>query len=532
MQKSNEDDLQEIAHDQGFSQRSNRNLTEKRRRDRFNVLVYELAGIVSPQSGRKLDKITALELALNFFRDHRVASVSSQNTSSTSWQPTFTTDGEFNLIVTDALDCFILAVERDGNIIFASQNVLSLLGYLSKDILGTSLFSYVHDDDSLSLWSQLALMFDRKEMPALFENATFRFRMNCGGFYSRHSYQVINCTGAVLRQTSSNTAHEAPHYVVLVGKVEHPQPNRIVITADCALKEFSCRFSMDWKYIYIDHRAPSIIGFLPFEVLGTSVYEYCEPEDLFNIAQYHKFLVCLGKVTTCFYRHITKGQSWVWLRSCCYISYNQWNSKPEAITCTTSVATFDEVCANQAEILQHDKDRFTKIISKSGSDTLSSIPSWTASPPHTPGEPTEQEEVHSSKFQEQTNPLFKHTSTKRVLSSDFLSRVLQTPSEQLMDILNTEDDVEMESDDDNNEALLWLESLTIPSGLTSSQITTHLKLQEEYRKIAEQIIKQERQLKVIRKLIEYSRLLLDLGMNLEESFAGSEPSSAPSGEVQ
>ena len=35
-------------------------------------------------------------------------------------------------------------------------------------------------------------------------------------------------------------------------------------------------------------RGPPIIGYLPFEVLGTSGYDYYHPDDLENIGQSHE----------------------------------------------------------------------------------------------------------------------------------------------------------------------------------------------------------------------------------------------------
>ena len=85
----------------------------------------------------------------------------------------------------------------------------------------------------------------------------------------------------------------------------------------------------------------------------------------------------------------------------------------------------------------------------------------------------------------------------------------------------------MESDEEPNEHLVWLESVKIPPGLSSVQIAMHMKLQEEYKKIAQQIRQQEKQLKTIRKLIEWSRLLLELDRSfgtfeVEESSVDSE----------
>lgn len=44
-----------------------------------------------------------------------------------------------------------------------------------------------------------------------------------------------------------------------------------------------------------------------------------------------------GKGKSCCYRFLTKGQQWVWLQTHYYITYHQWNSKPEFIVCTHAV---------------------------------------------------------------------------------------------------------------------------------------------------------------------------------------------------
>lgn len=507
------------------TKRSSRNLSEKRRRDRFNILVQELAGIVAPEDGRKLEKTAVLELAISYLRKNQSQLRSlprggKDGIAVNSWQPSFTADPEFNLIVSDALDSFTIAIENDGNILHASDSVLPLLGYLCDELIGTSLFSYLNEEDALKVWSQLAVIAQNGDKTDLLAkgNLTFVFLMKCGRFYSRSSCQLVRCNVAVIDQCDDK---KTPNCLVFVGKVGHPQPNRILTTSDCPQKEFSYRLTMDWKYVYIDHRAASVVGFLPFEVLGTSFYSYCGPGDVFNIAQYHKFLIRVGKVTTCYYRHLTKGQSWVWLQSSCYISYNQWNSKPETITCTATAVSFDEVCLNQTKTLQRDRERFARILSRSGSDSAS-LDNWASSPPDPFAEPSDLQDGTTAEKQKEN-----------VFNPRLFTRLLQTPSDQLIDVLDnqsTSSVVEMESDDEQNEDLLWLENIKIPPGLSSVQVATHLRLQEEYKKIAEQIRRQERQLKTIKKLIEWSNWLLALDSNFGvfggESSVDSEASSS------
>lgn len=116
------------------------------------------------------------------------------------------------------------------------------------------------------------------------------------------------------------------------------------------------------------YRAPPIIGYLPFEVLGTSGYDYYHVDDLETLAKCHEhckyfnipFLswhitfvsnhLCsgvslssvmqYGKGKSCYYRFLTKGQQWIWLQTHYYITYHQWNSRPEFIVCTHTVVRY------------------------------------------------------------------------------------------------------------------------------------------------------------------------------------------------
>lgn len=47
-----------------------------------------------------------------------------------------------------------------------------------------------------------------------------------------------------------------------------------------------------------------------------------------------------GKGKSCYYRFLTKGQQWIWLQTHYYITYHQWNSRPEFIVCTHTVVRY------------------------------------------------------------------------------------------------------------------------------------------------------------------------------------------------
>lgn len=71
------------------------------------------------------------------------------------------------------------------------------------------------------------------------------------------------------------------------GRIETPQSIREIFINDNRKSEFVSRHSLEWKFLFLDHRAPSIIGYTPIDVLGTSGYDYYHFDDLDKIAAWH-----------------------------------------------------------------------------------------------------------------------------------------------------------------------------------------------------------------------------------------------------
>ena len=59
------------------TKRKSRNLSEKKRRDQFNMLITELGSMVS-QNNRKMDKTTVLKTTISFLKQHNEMSQRSQ----------------------------------------------------------------------------------------------------------------------------------------------------------------------------------------------------------------------------------------------------------------------------------------------------------------------------------------------------------------------------------------------------------------------------------------------------------------------
>lgn len=347
-----------------------RNLSEKKRRDQFNMLINELCSMVSTNN-RKMDKSTVLRSTISFLRNHSDVNVHSETPEvQENWKPSFLSNEEFTHLMLEALDGFIIVFSISGKILYMSESVTSLLGYLPND-LSSSIYEVIHESDKPSLFKLLnsapnatdtnlldsfnenciSLMVHMKHGPIYSsETPTYELVRLMGTFHQWNAPQASNDTSSMCTDYDSNSCSSAcspssewRSCFVAMARFQNPQLLREMTVSDGSKKEFTSRHSLEWKFLFLDHRAPPIIGYLPFEVLGTSGYDYFHIDDLDKISSCHEALMQTGEGTSCYYRFLTKGQQWIWLQTRYFITYHQWNSKPEFIVCTHSVVSYEDV---------------------------------------------------------------------------------------------------------------------------------------------------------------------------------------------
>ncbi|OCT65939.1 hypothetical protein XELAEV_18042192mg [Xenopus laevis] len=270
----------------------------------------------------------------------------------------------------EALDGFLIALNTDGIIIYVSDSVSSLLGHLPSDMVDQNILNFLPEREQAEVLKLLAshILMTEPIIPEYFNNekqVEFCCHLARGSLNPNEPrmYEFVKfvvdfkfCNNV---PTSSYNGFESAvarafrsgneEQICLVATVRlvTPQFLKELCNIEEPCEEFTSRHSLEWKFLFLDHRAPPIIGYLPFEVLGTSGYDYYHAEDLELLAKCHEQLIQCGKGKSCYYRFLTKGQQWIWLQTHYFITYHQWNSKPEFIVCTHTVVSYAEVRAEK-----------------------------------------------------------------------------------------------------------------------------------------------------------------------------------------
>lgn len=257
-------------------------------------------------------------------------------------------------------------IDHDGHIIYASESILPLLGINASDLIAnkfsnnhiniaskkssnTSIYDLVHKLERNSLRKAIADGYKVRS------NDTYITTMVHFKSYADQSsphtkvtnYQLVKISGTFQNVSTSRTKM----CFICICRLEIPKlvkelyfcPSKLSNSISSKNNEFMSRHSLEWKFIFLDHQAPTIIGYLPFEVLGTSGYDYYHWDDLDLVVAGHQQMIQTGGGTSCHYRFLTKGHQWIWLQTRYFITYHMWNSKPEFIVCTHTVIGHDEI---------------------------------------------------------------------------------------------------------------------------------------------------------------------------------------------
>ncbi|KAF5905123.1 aryl hydrocarbon receptor nuclear translocator-like protein 1, partial [Clarias magur] len=362
---------------------------EKRRRDKMNSFIDELASLVPTCNAmsRKLDKLTVLRMAVQHMKTLRGAA---NPYTEANYKPAFMSDDELKHLILRAADGFLFVVGCDrGKILFVSESVYKILNYSQNDLIGQSLFDYLHPKDIAKVKEQLSssdtvprerLIDAKTGLPVKTDIAPGPSRLCSGARRSffcrmksnrpliktedkdfastcskkkadRKSFCTIHSTGYLKSwppmQKGLDEDNEPDNEgcnlscLVAIGRL-HPHIVPQPMNGDIRVKptEYVSRHTIDGKFVFVDQRATAILAYLPQELLGTSFYEYFHQDDIGHLAECHRQVLQMrDKIHTNCYKFKVKDGSFITLRSRWFSFMNPWTKEVEYIVATNTIVS-------------------------------------------------------------------------------------------------------------------------------------------------------------------------------------------------
>lgn len=345
------------------SSRELRNKAEKIRRDRLNGLIEEMKSLVpiicnkNHKSEKKRSNI--LRLTANYLKISQIFSTATHDQSMICSQ-----DGLPHL---EAMGGLFFLLSSEGKILFISENSIKHVGYSQVDLLGMSIFDFIHPTDQQKIRSFITRRetigdgtgsesWTSEEGQGKGPRRSFyiRFRERSGGKADKVQYEHMNVVGHVKTGVGEDV------FVGLMRPVKDRPITELSLT-EAIQDQYISRHLPDGRIIYSDHRISTIAGYLPSEVNGKSAFNFFYAEDLpwTTMALRHMFASANGEGTTV-YRLFTNTGELICLQTKGFLEFNKATKKIESFLCINTLIREED----QDKYLNEQKEKFTPYISE------------------------------------------------------------------------------------------------------------------------------------------------------------------------
>ncbi|XP_017296178.1 hypoxia inducible factor 1 subunit alpha, like [Kryptolebias marmoratus] len=304
------------------------------RRSQETEVFYELARTLPlPRKVcTHLDKAGIMRVTLSFLRLQQLLQPEGDEKDEE------TDEDPMDAFYPEALAGFIVVLTEEGDMIFLTENVNKHIGITQLDLLGQSVYDFVHPCDQeelrdllnprpgLSKTLQSKQPSERNFFLRMKSTLTSRGRtVNI----KSATWKVLHCTGHI-RPFGGSAAPPAARVMTLLCE-PIPHPSSVEFPLDTCT--FLTRHSMDLRFTHCEGRVTELVGYKPDDLIGRSAYEFHHALDSERIKRSLQTLLSKGQVNTSHYRFLANSGGYVWAETQATVLYNSKTSQPEAVVC-------------------------------------------------------------------------------------------------------------------------------------------------------------------------------------------------------
>ncbi|XP_041850142.1 hypoxia inducible factor 1 subunit alpha, like [Melanotaenia boesemani] len=311
------------------------------RRSQETEVFYELARTL-PLPRRvctNLDKAGIMRVTLSFLRMQQLLRPGDEKEVKKEEEDEEDDEDPMDAFYPQALAGFIMVMTEEGDMIYLTENVNKHIGITQLELLGQSIYDFVHPCDQEELRDLLSPRpgLSKKSQVEPPSERNFFLRMkstltNRGRTVNIKSatWKVLHCTGHI-RPFGGGSASPAADRVMTLLCEPIPHPSSVDFLLDTCT--FLTRHSMDLRFTHCEGRVTELVGFKPEDLIGRSAYEFYHALDCDHIKKSMNMLLSKGQVNTSHYRFLANSGGFVWAETQATVLYSSKTSQPEAIVC-------------------------------------------------------------------------------------------------------------------------------------------------------------------------------------------------------
>nr|WNN25253.1 hypoxia-inducible factor 1 [Hemithiris psittacea] len=251
--------------------------------------------------------------------------------------PEFSGDHDYDKLYPKALDGVLMLLSSEGDIIYISENVAKHIGIPCIEMMGHSLFDFIHPCDQEELKDAL-----HSKATAKSNGSQIQFFLRLKSTLTRRgrsvnlksaSHKVMKCSGHLLDPSKwVDTKAAIPAtlgsvFALIASPIPHPSNVDVPLDGHT----FLTRHNMDMTFTYCDDRIEELTGYSPGDLEGKSAFDYHHALDSAQIEKDYKTLFSKGQTMTGVYRFLAKNGGYIWLCTQSTVISNNRTQKPQCV---------------------------------------------------------------------------------------------------------------------------------------------------------------------------------------------------------
>uniref|UniRef100_A0A8D2JSJ9 Hypoxia-inducible factor 3-alpha n=1 Tax=Sciurus vulgaris TaxID=55149 RepID=A0A8D2JSJ9_SCIVU len=311
------------------------------RRSQETEVLYQLAHTLPFARGvsAHLDKASIMRLTISYLRMHRLCAAGEWNQVGTGGEP-------LDACYLKALEGFVMVLTAEGDMAYLSENVSKHLGLSQLELIGHSIFDFIHPCDQEELQDALtprpSLSKKKPEAPT---ERCFSLRMKSTLTSRGRTLNLKAATWKVLHCSGHMRVYKPPAQTSPAGSPDPEPPMQCLVLICEAIPHpgslepplgrgaFLSRHSLDMKFTYCDERIAEVAGYRPEDLIGCSAYEYIHALDSDAVSRSIHTLLSKGQAVTGQYRFLARSGGYLWTQTQATVVSGGRGPHSESIVC-------------------------------------------------------------------------------------------------------------------------------------------------------------------------------------------------------
>lgn len=301
---------------------SNKCNNEKRRREQENIYIEELAELISANIADmsslsvKPDKCAILQETVSQIRNikqrEEAAQLSDpvQQGEVSSSRPTATLPPEtYTGLLLEALEGFLFVVNAEGKVEHVTNNVSNFIKYTKEEVLGNSIYNFIHHGDHTRFSSSLLPMTISWPSEPLNKSRSFSCRLlikptedqEDPAEDKRERYELMHISSTRINQgtVTDEEGNDSGACLLCVASRITFRDRASVLS----LEQFTTKLDTTGKIIGVDTSGViSYSQFLNKDLTGLVLQDLCIQQDIHKLTQHLKDTLSAGQATSVTYR--------------------------------------------------------------------------------------------------------------------------------------------------------------------------------------------------------------------------------------